>query len=490
MAYLDNTSVQNANTDTQNRGQVECNSAPAPASQLTVHPNSATKATPADLRAVTMRSVRPLCLFVMVGYGFISVAHFLTLPPDLLPVLLTAAVSSIVISGTLFVLSLRELVDTRHADMVMHVLSGILLFNSVLHLVLAGEPHQAVNIGLVIVCLGLFHLSIAHFAAAYLVVFLVWMAFPHPSLSPEMALHYDFFLLNATLLSLIGFIVRRRAYDALIAAEKSAISREKEMERALERAHIAEVIADHERIKREFLANMSHELRTPLNAIIGFSEVLEHEMFGSVGGKENKEYVSEIHIAGKKLLQHLNDLLDLASLSNINEADEFCRFELAGLCTRSIAIAQAREQRPTIEVRGNCGTSDISLYTEERFLKLALVHIISNAIKFNRNDGTVDIVCSLNPDGEPEIRISDTGRGMDKREQEQALEPFWQRETGLTRDYAGIGLGLALTSEMVSRLKGRMAIESKPDFGTTVILTLPRETLTMRDSAESRRATA
>lgn len=447
-------------------------------------------ATQADLDEITLRAIRPLSLFVMSGYSIISIAHYLLLPDAIRGTMVGLAAGSAISAMLICLLAHRKLVKRAYANWLVTFYGLVLLTNSAAHMWLSGESQQAVHIGLVIASIGLFHLSLRHFFISYAIIIGTWLILLQPSLPPHLVLHYDFSLLIATIVAMTALLLRRRAHSATIRAEKTAVMREKKIKHTMEQLRIAEVVADHERAKQEFISNMSHELRTPLNAIIGFSEMLQQEMFGPVGSDQNKDYVNEIHNSGQKLLTHLNDLLDLSSISLVDDIDDSRTFDLGEVIQRSVDIARARQHRPLVKVRVNTPTNPIILYTEQRHVMAALAHLVSNAIKFNHAEGRVDIIYGVTERDETFISIADTGRGMTREQQQQALEPFWQHEGTLSRSYDGIGLGLAITSEMVRRLDGQLEFKSEPGCGTTAILSLPPEALAGRhkvdDAADSR----
>ena len=448
-------------------------------------------ATDDDLNEITRHALKPLSLFVIGGYSVLGIAHFFLLPPDIRTIMTALAAASVVSAALIYVLVKRGVVTRNHANWLMQYYGLVLLANSATHMVLSGEDYQAVNIGLIIACLGLFHLCTKHFWASYAVVLGTWFAVMEPMLPTPLALHYDFYLFNSTIVATIAFLVRRRAHSAAIRSQKQAVAREQATKQAMKRARIAEIVADHERAKQEFISNMSHELRTPLNAIIGFSEILDQEMFGPLGSDQNKDYVKEIHGSGQKLLTHLNDLLELSSISLVDDINDESTFHLDATIQRAVEIARARQHRPCVTVHVEDPGHPVILYTEERLLKNALIHLFANAIKFNKADGRVDVSTGITMANEPYVSVADTGRGMTQEQQRLALQPFWQHEGALSRDYEGIGLGLSITSAMADRLNARLEFRSEPGCGTTVTIYLPPESLAGRDAqADDSRAIA
>lgn len=453
---------------------------------LGIRQREAEDATQADLNEITLRAIRILSLFVMGGYAVIGLGHALILPDSTRDIMVVAAGASVFSAALVFLFVHAGLVKAAWSNWLVQFFAVVLLANSALHMLLSGESHQAVHIGLIIASFGLFHLSLAHFWLSYALAIGTWIVLLQPTLPPQLAFHYDFYLLVSTIVALTALVLRRRAHCATIRAEKVAVIREQKIKQTMERVRIAEVVADHERAKQEFISNMSHELRTPLNAIIGFSEMLQQEMFGPVGSDQNKDYVNEIHNSGQKLLTHLNDLLDLSSISLVDDIDDSRTFDLGDVIERSVNIARARQHRPLVKVRVNEPTNPIILYAEQRHVMAAMVHLVSNAIKFNHAEGRVDIMFGVTEGDEAFISIADTGRGMTREQQQQALEPFWQHEGTMSRSYDGIGLGLAITSEMAKRLDGRLAFKSEPGCGTTVTLTLPPDVLAGRARSDDK----
>jgi signal transduction histidine kinase len=432
-----------------------------------------TAATQADRDVVTLSAIAPVALFVIAGYGVIAAAHLVLLPDHVKAPLAGSAIFTVIAGFAFYFASRHNVIATNHANIVMMCFAALLMGNSIAHLALTGEAHQAVNIGLVVACFGLFHLSIKHMAASYLMALATWIFVAVPVLTEAEAVHYGFFLFNSSIISSIAFLVRWRAVNSLIIAKKETAAREAHLAETLNKVKLAEAAADNERAKSEFIANMSHELRTPLNAVIGFSEVLDNEMFGSLGSDQNREYVREIHQSGKNLLRLLNDVLDLASVS-LSSFDVGCsKFDLANVAERCVAIVSAREQNPSV----NCSVeiqSDVrEINSDERRIKQILVHLISNAIKFNVEGGWVRISAGRAADKRVFIQVSDSGRGIAEDALKLVRSPFWQGEGSFTRTAGGMGIGLAITVEMAKRLGGELEIHSELGRGTIATVWLP-----------------
>ena len=225
--------------------------------------------------------------------------------------------------------------------------------------------------------------------------------------------------------------------------------------------------------KSAFLANMSHELRTPLNAVIGFAEIIEREMFGTVGNARYVSYAGDIRHAGQHLLSIINDVLDLSKV----EAGHFTLNE--AICDVQQLIGEA--VRVTTGVRGEAGPAlqrDIMpglplLRGDERALVQVLINLLSNAIKFTPRDGWVLITARRALDDGMLIEVQDTGVGIASEHIETALSAFGQVEGPLQRRHSGTGLGLPLARALVELHQGRLTLRSALGQGTTVTIHLP-----------------
>lgn len=224
--------------------------------------------------------------------------------------------------------------------------------------------------------------------------------------------------------------------------------------------------------KTQFLANMSHELRTPLNAIIGFSEVLERQLFGPLTPRY-LEYSRDILGAGRHLLSVINDILDLSRI-------EVGRYEVAGAMINiadpvNSCVAMMRERLASKDqVLALDVESDAPpIYADPRVIKQVVLNLLSNAVKFTPERGRIGVSARITPQGALRIIISDSGIGMSRDAVGRAFDPFWQAEHAYHRKHEGTGLGLAITKRLVELHGGSIDIASTPGGGTTVTIVLP-----------------
>ncbi len=244
-------------------------------------------------------------------------------------------------------------------------------------------------------------------------------------------------------------------------------------EEELRRARSAAESAN--RTKSEFLAKMSHELRTPLNSIIGFSEMLDDQMFGPLNEKQRR-YVENVLSSGRQLLSLINDILDLSKVEAGRMELTVTQFDVAGALTdaRARLESQARQKRHGIVVDVEAGLP--SLTADPGKFRQVMDNLLSNAIKFTPEGGQIRMGARRAPAGDGiEVVVSDTGIGIKPEDQGRIFQEFEQLDNAYLREQQGTGLGLALTRKLVELHGGRIGVESQPGAGSTFRFVLPFE---------------
>ncbi len=227
------------------------------------------------------------------------------------------------------------------------------------------------------------------------------------------------------------------------------------------------------RSKSEFLANMSHELRTPLNAIIGFSEVMQEQMFGPLGSGKYAEYASDIHRSGQFLLDVINDILDMSKIEAGRVQLETEDVNISAMLEEVMRLVGPRAFEGKVAVERQVDAA-LAITADKRALKQVIINLLSNAVKFTPEGGSV-VISAGAQDGLINITIRDTGIGIPARDVEKLGRPFEQVENQFTKSKGGSGLGLAISKSLIELHGGRLDITSTVGSGTEVRVTLPRQ---------------
>ncbi len=225
--------------------------------------------------------------------------------------------------------------------------------------------------------------------------------------------------------------------------------------------------------KSKFLANMSHELRTPLNAIIGFSEIMESGMFGSLGSEKYQEYCHDILTSGHYLLEVINDILDMSKIEAGRMKLDMELLDLSTTLAESLRVVSGRADDKMLELDADID-GPISVVADRRATKQIIVNLLSNAVKFTPDGGKV-IVRSRLVEDSIVLLIADTGIGIAPQSLQRLGRPFEQVESQLTKTYHGSGLGLAIARSLTNLHGGSMRLRSKLGSGTVVRVSLPRD---------------
>ena len=260
---------------------------------------------------------------------------------------------------------------------------------------------------------------------------------------------------------------RARNYRAELEAALGALrAKNGELNEALERAKAA----DH--AKNQFLAMVGHELRTPLNAVIGFSEIMDQEIFGPLGDERYGAYVDDVLASSRHLLGVINDIIDVVKLE-LNELRlRPDGIEVARMTETCAAFVREKASREGIDLEVKVPAGLPELVGDPQKVRQMLVNLLTNAIKFTDAGGRITIAAE--PRGEEiAIWVADTGIGIPEDQQAEVLLPFKQVDGSLTRNAEGLGIGLPLTAQLAQAHGGRLTLESVPGAGTTVTIHLP-----------------
>ncbi|EKE03865.1 MAG: hypothetical protein ACD_20C00135G0004 [uncultured bacterium] len=224
------------------------------------------------------------------------------------------------------------------------------------------------------------------------------------------------------------------------------------------------------RLKSEFLANMSHEFRTPLNAIIGFSEMILGGNYGALAPKQF-DYLNNVVISGKHLLQLVNDVLDLSKIESGSIELHYEKFNTGKVIKETISTLKNIAIKKNISL--DLQLSDVTLHGDSVRFRQIMYNLLSNALKFTEENGKVIVYTSLTK-GRLKVEVLDNGIGISQHDRDKIFTQFIQIDSSYSRKQEGTGLGLTLTKKLIELHKGYIDFDSEEGKGTKFWFILPR----------------
>lgn len=261
------------------------------------------------------------------------------------------------------------------------------------------------------------------------------------------------------------------------------VREEHERQLALEQTARAEAEAANQ-AKSDFLAMMSHELRTPLNAVIGYAELLDIGIAGSLT-QEQRQQLGRISASGRHLLTLVNEVLDLAKVEAGRLTVDRSTHRLADAVDASVVLLEAQANARGVLLQRTADLEPERSYAgDDDRVRQIIVNLISNGVKFTRPGGrvTVETGATNRPDAEGRlqpgnrwafVRVSDTGIGIPPDRIETIFAPFTQIQSGTTRKQDGTGLGLTISRRLARLMGGDITVRSRPQDGSAFTLWLP-----------------
>jgi two-component system sensor histidine kinase BarA len=227
------------------------------------------------------------------------------------------------------------------------------------------------------------------------------------------------------------------------------------------------------KLKSEFLANISHEFRTPLNSILGFAQVLR-EKPALLTKDKGQRYTENIITGGNRLLNMINDLLDLAKTKAGKIELHIENASVPQLINSAVAAFSLETKKKKIKVKVLTDPDLPELVTDGGKVQQIVYNFLSNAVKFTPERGRIEIRAHLKSDDKTlRIEVSDTGCGIAEANREKIFEKFGTADGSLTRQSTGSGLGLAISAELAAMLAGNMDVDSELGKGSTFWLDIP-----------------
>jgi signal transduction histidine kinase len=238
-----------------------------------------------------------------------------------------------------------------------------------------------------------------------------------------------------------------------------------ERERALRQA-----AEDANRVKATFLATMSHELRTPLNAILGYTDLLEAEVAGSLTDGQ-KSQLQRIHLASRHLLTMIEEILSFSRIEAGREEVHLETIDVAELAVETCRLVEPLAVQKALTFDYDGPTERLFIKSDGGKVRQILLNLLSNAIKFTERGG---VSVRVSDEGqEVSVEVRDTGVGIAPDQLDRIFEPFRQATSAGPRRHGGTGLGLTVSRELARLLGGDISVASAPQHGSTFTFRVP-----------------
>ena len=258
--------------------------------------------------------------------------------------------------------------------------------------------------------------------------------------------------------------------DLLLASCELAAQKTSELQLAKEAAEMAREEAERaNRAKTEFLARISHEVRTPLNAILGFAQLLGDSELP----EQDAANLQHIMTGGQHLLRLANEMMDISRIESGSLALKCERVQWREIVEKCVDLVRPLAGQRAIRIQCEFESAGVTwIFANPQRLGEVVINLVSNAVKYNRDGGTVTLTGVRGPDEMLRIKVSDTGHGIPTEKLGLLFNPFERLGAEKTK-IEGYGLGLALSQRLAAVMGGKIGVESIEGFGSTFWLDLP-----------------
>ena len=225
---------------------------------------------------------------------------------------------------------------------------------------------------------------------------------------------------------------------------------------------------ERESLRREFSANVSHELKTPLTSISGFAEIMQG---GLVKNEDIPKFAGRIYKESQRLLQLVEDVIQISQLDEEKTSYVWEPVDVYQVCKNAFESLKEKAKRLNVHLY-ICGER-MKMEAVRTLLEEAVYNVCDNAIKYNRNDGSVSVFLTQTAQ-EIQIVVKDTGVGIPKEDQDRVFERFYRVDKSHSKEIGGTGLGLSIVKHAVGALKGSVILRSEEGNGTEICMKFPK----------------
>lgn len=268
----------------------------------------------------------------------------------------------------------------------------------------------------------------------------------------------------------------RRNADAAYAEMAPMLERIESQRQELKRQ--MRVLADNDRMRREFTANVTHELKTPLTTISGYAELIENGLVASED--DQRDFGRRIHSEATRLAALVNDILTLSSLDEAEHGDAEVSKSVLGASEpvdlSRVVDAVCQRLDPVADASGIAlvqDTGPVIVFGLPRLLDEMIYNLTNNAIRYNRENGSVNLYCGADDEGRPYVRVQDTGIGIAPEECGKIFERFYRVDKSRSKARGGTGLGLAIVKHAAVFHHAQIDVQSELGQGTTITVLFP-----------------
>ena len=224
-----------------------------------------------------------------------------------------------------------------------------------------------------------------------------------------------------------------------------------------------------DRLKSAFMANMSHEIRTPMNGILGFADLLKSP---ELSGESQQMYIEAINSSGKRMLDIINDLIDISRIEAGQIEIKKENVNIPVLLRELLLFFKPESENRGVELQSDVQLpAAFAVETDRTKLAQVITNLLKNALKFTQRNGSIELGCRISDVHKLVFHVKDTGMGIRKDLQDKIFERF--RQGDRADEHEGVGLGLAISKAYVEMLGGTIGIESEPGEGSIFFFTLP-----------------
>ncbi|MEZ5776235.1 MAG: HAMP domain-containing sensor histidine kinase [Hyphomicrobiaceae bacterium] len=276
---------------------------------------------------------------------------------------------------------------------------------------------------------------------------------------------------------MMGNVIGSERSNSLLSEYASLLGDAIVRHRARVAEHSARVEAElANKLKSEFIANMSHELRTPLNTIIGFSRLIKEHDQRHLEPAQVAEYAGLIQDAAQHLLTIINDILEISKIQSGKFTLDSRPLHLDELLVSCLAFFKIAAIEAQVTLTTELAPDLPMIEADSVKLKQVVMNLVSNAVKFTPEKGTITVIAERARDERVRIAVRDTGIGMSREDMRVALMPFGQVDGTRARRREGTGLGLPIAKALVELHGGEFLVESERGKGTEISVLLPIKT--------------